>query len=252
MGDQWMVVWLVVLAIFVMFFFYLVPFRLFLAARFARVQISISALIGMRIRRVPPAVIVNSLIVGYKAGLTLDSNDLEAHYLAGGNVYSVVNALVSADKANIPLNFQRAAAIDLAGRDIVEAVHTSVNPRVIDCPSQESGTPMLDAVAKDGIRLSGEGESDRPRQPRPAGWRRHGRDHHRPCRPRHRQRHRLRRQLQGGFGEPRQYFPESLGKRPRLANRFRDRFHRHRRRQRCWDGHRRERWCALGDGTSRG
>jgi uncharacterized protein YqfA (UPF0365 family) len=153
MGDQWMIVWLVVLAIFVMFFFYLVPFRLFLAARFARVQISISALIGMRIRRVPPSVIVNALIVGFKAGLTLDSNDLEAHYLAGGNVYAVVNALVSADKANIPLDFKRAAAIDLAGRDIVEAVHTSVNPRIIDCPSQESGTPMLDAVAKDGIRL---------------------------------------------------------------------------------------------------
>ena len=136
-----------------MLFFYLVPIRLWLAAIFAGVRINIFSLIGMRIRRVVPSAIVNPLIIGHKAGLALVNNDLEAHYLAGGNVYAVVTALVSADKANIPLTFQKAAAIDLAGRDIVEAVHTSVNPRVIDCPSQESGTPMLDAVAKDGIRL---------------------------------------------------------------------------------------------------
>lgn len=144
---------LVVSAVFLLFFFYMVPVRLWLAATFAGVHIGIFNLIGMRIRRVPPHAIVNPLINAHKAGIHLTPDMLEAHFLAGGNVYAVVNALVSADKANIPLSFQRAAAIDLAGRNVVEAVHTSVNPRVIDCPSQASGTAMLDAVAKDGIRL---------------------------------------------------------------------------------------------------
>ena len=140
-------------AVLLLFFFYMVPVRLWLAATFAGVRIGIFNLIGMRIRRVPPAAIVNPMINAHKAGLPVTSDQLEAHFLAGGNVNAVVTALVSADKANIPLEFQRAAAIDLAGRNIVEAVHTSVNPRVIDCPSQTSGSSMLDAVAKDGIRL---------------------------------------------------------------------------------------------------
>ncbi len=140
-------------AVLLLFFFYMVPVRLWLAATFAGVRIGIFNLIGMRIRRVPPAAIVNPMINAHKAGLPVTSDQLEAHFLAGGNVNAVVMALVSADKANIPLEFQRAAAIDLAGRNIVEAVHTSVNPRVIDCPSQSSGASMLDAVAKDGIRL---------------------------------------------------------------------------------------------------
>jgi uncharacterized protein YqfA (UPF0365 family) len=140
-------------AVLLLFFFYMVPIRLWLAATFAGVRIGIFNLIGMRIRRVPPAAIVNPMINAHKAGIPVTSDQLEAHFLAGGNVNAVVMALVSADKANIPLEFQRAAAIDLAGRNIVEAVHTSVNPRVIDCPSQTSGTSMLDAVAKDGIRL---------------------------------------------------------------------------------------------------
>ncbi len=136
-----------------LFFLWIVPLRLYFAARFTGVRIGIGELIGMRIRRVSPATIVESKIVAHKAGLSIATDFLEAHYLANGNVITVVKALVSADKANIPLSFERAAAIDLAGRDVLEAVHTSVNPRVIDCPRSDSGTAMLDAVAKDGIRL---------------------------------------------------------------------------------------------------
>jgi len=118
--------------------------------------VSLWSLIGMQLRRVSPQLIVDARIRLVKAGLSLDTNQLEAHYLAGGDVISVVNALIAADKANIELSFQRAAAIDLAGRDVLEAVRTSVNPEVIDCPAPGTGsgsTGMLDAVAKDGIRL---------------------------------------------------------------------------------------------------
>jgi len=146
-------IFILIVVIFLTFFFYMIPVRLWLAAMFAGVHVGFGSLIGMRIRRVSPPVIVNAMITAHKAGLPLGVNDLEAHYLAGGNVYQVVQALISADKANIPLNFQRAAAIDLAGRDVLQAVHTSVNPRVIDCPQPDSGSGMLDAVAKDGIRL---------------------------------------------------------------------------------------------------
>ncbi len=114
---------------------------------------SFFTLLAMTLRRVPPKVIVDARIQLVKAGLSLDSDSLEAHYLAGGHVKQVVNALIAADKANIELSFQRAAAIDLAGRDVYEAVRTSVNPKVIDCPDPSKGTAMLDAVARDGIRL---------------------------------------------------------------------------------------------------
>ena len=100
----------------------------------------------MRLRKIPPSVIVNAMINAYKAGLAPDRNALEAHYLAGGSVQNVVNALISADKANIPLDFNMATAIDLAGRDVLLAVQMSVNPKVID-------TPPVTAVAKDGIQL---------------------------------------------------------------------------------------------------
>jgi uncharacterized protein YqfA (UPF0365 family) len=100
----------------------------------------------MRIRKVPPSLIVNALINGNKAGIPVTANDLETHYMAGGNVNNVVKALISADKANIPLGFNMAAAIDLAGRDVADAVQLSVNPRVIN-------TPPVAAVAKDGIQL---------------------------------------------------------------------------------------------------
>ena len=115
--------------------------------------ISFRSLIAMKLRAVPPKVIVDARIRIVKSGLELSSNELEAHFLAGGNVIQVVNALIAADKANIPLTFKRAAAIDLAGRDVYGAVRTSVNPKVIDCPDPAKGTTMLDAVAKDGIRL---------------------------------------------------------------------------------------------------
>jgi len=116
-------------------------------------RVTLGSLVGMKLRRVPPSLIVDARIRLVKAGLDLATDPLEAHYLAGGDVINVVNALIAADKAAIELTFQRAAAIDLAGRDVLDAVKTSVNPKVIDCPDPSKGTTMLDAVAKDGIRL---------------------------------------------------------------------------------------------------
>ncbi len=127
-------------------FLYFVPVNLWITAVFSGVNVSILDLILMRIRKVPPSIIVNALITSTKAGLNLTPNDMETHYLAGGHVNNVIRALISADKANIPLGFKLATAIDLAGRDVFEAVQLSVNPRVID-------TPPVAAVAKDGIQL---------------------------------------------------------------------------------------------------
>ena len=128
-------------------FFYFVPFLLWISARVSGVKISLIQLFLMRIRKVPPQVIVRAMIEAHKAGLkTITRDELEAHYLAGGHVERVVHALVSASKANIDLGFQMATAIDLAGRDVFEAVQMSVNPKVID-------TPPVTAVAKDGIQL---------------------------------------------------------------------------------------------------
>lgn len=124
----------------------LIPVGLYIAALAAGVRIPFSSLIGMRLRRVPPHVIINSLIKATKAGITIDIDQLEAHYLAGGNVDRVVNALIAAQRAAIPLEFERAAAIDLAGREVLQAVQMSVNPKVIE-------TPVVAAVAKDGIEL---------------------------------------------------------------------------------------------------
>jgi len=132
--------------VFIWLFFYFVPLGLWFSAVFARVYVPIWQLIGMRIRKVPPSIILNNLVSATKAGLTLNADELEAHYLAGGNVKQVVNALISADKANIPLDFKAATAIDLAGRNVFEAVQMSVNPKVIN-------TPPVTAVAKDGIQL---------------------------------------------------------------------------------------------------
>lgn len=127
--------------------FYYVPVNLWITALFSGVPIGIFELMGMRIRKVPPKVIVEALITATKAGLKdVTSNDLETHYMAGGHVPSVIKALISADKANIDLSFKQAAAIDLAGRDVFEAVQTSVNPQVIS-------TPAVTAVAQDGIQL---------------------------------------------------------------------------------------------------
>jgi len=116
-------------------------------------HISIFNLLGMKLRGIPPALIVNAKIMAVKAGLEVETSQLEAHHLARGNVMRVVQALIAADKANIPLNFQRGAAIDLAGRDILEAVHMSVVPKVIDAPDPTKGKATVDAVAMDGIQL---------------------------------------------------------------------------------------------------
>ncbi len=127
-------------------FFYFVPIGLWIAATFSGANVGIGQLIAMRLRRVPPAQIVNARISGVKAGISVPVSELEAHYLAGGNVERVVFALISAAKAGIKLNFERGAAIDLAGRDVLEAVKMSVNPKVIQ-------TPKVSAVASDGIQL---------------------------------------------------------------------------------------------------
>ncbi len=142
-----------VVVLLLFFFFYFIPIRLWVAAIMSRVPVSLFSLVGMRLRRVPPSVIVNPLISAVKAGLHLTSDQLEAHYLAGGNVFQVVNALISADKANIKLTFERAAAIDLAGRDVLEAVQMSVKPKVIDAPDPRKGNEFIAAVAMDGIQL---------------------------------------------------------------------------------------------------
>ena len=132
---------LIVLVI-VLFFSY-VPVGLWVSALAANVKVSIFNLIGMRLRRVSPKQIVIPLIKATKAGLDLGVNELEAHYLAGGDVDSVVNALIAAERAGINLPFEKAAAIDLAGRDVFEAVKMSVNPKVIE-------TPKISAVAQNG------------------------------------------------------------------------------------------------------
>ncbi|HAR20672.1 MAG TPA: hypothetical protein DCR46_08415 [Cytophagales bacterium] len=126
--------------------FYFIPVGLWVTALFSGVKIGLFNLVFMRIRKVPPSLIVNNLITSTKAGLNLTVEDLETHYLAGGNVGNVIKALISADKANIALSFKQATAIDLAGRDVFEAVQTSVNPQVIN-------TPNVAAVAQDGIQL---------------------------------------------------------------------------------------------------
>ncbi|HSJ14830.1 MAG TPA: flotillin-like protein FloA [Longimicrobiales bacterium] len=123
-----------------------VPVRLWIEAVSAGVRVSLTDLIGMRLRKVNPANVVRPLVTAIKAGLNLTTRDLEAHYLAGGHVDRVVKALISADKANLGLTFEQATAIDLAGRDVLEAVKVSVNPKVID-------TPRVAAMAKDGIQL---------------------------------------------------------------------------------------------------
>jgi len=173
---------LILLVVFLAFIYY---GRLWIQAKASSVPISLWGLIGMWLRKVNPNVIVNSLIMAHKAGLRLDREFLETHYLArgnvpvliqalvmahqagikirhealaahllaGGDVSAIARALIAAERANIPLGFDKACAIDLAGRDIVRAVNTSVDPRVIDCPKQEANKTTLDAVARDGIQL---------------------------------------------------------------------------------------------------
>lgn len=132
--------------LFLIIFFSFVPVRLWISARASGVKVGIFQLVGMRIRKVVPARIVNPLIKATKAGLDVSINKLEAHYLAGGNVDRVINALIAAQRAGIPLDFEKSCAIDLAGRDVLNAVQMSVNPKVIE-------TPVIAAVAMDGIEL---------------------------------------------------------------------------------------------------
>ena len=147
MPGVFLIVVLVVVFILLCIFFHYVPVLLWVNAKVSGVSISLVQLFLMRLRNVPPRVIVECMIEAHKAGLkTITRDDLEAHYLAGGNIVRVVHALVSASKANIAIDFKQATAIDLAGRDVFEAVQMSVNPKVID-------TPPVTAVAKDGIQL---------------------------------------------------------------------------------------------------
>ncbi len=134
------------IVVFLILFFNFIPVGLWISAFAAGVKVGIFTLVGMRLRRVIPSKIILPLIKARKAGLDINVNQLEAHYLAGGNVDKVVNALIAAYRANMDLQFVRAAAIDLAGRDVLEAVKMSVNPKVIE-------TPNISAVAKDGIEL---------------------------------------------------------------------------------------------------
>lgn len=138
-------IFLLIIVFFVLFV-WLIPVRLWVAAWSSGAKVGIGELIGMRLRRVSPGAVVNPRIAAVKAGLSVPTNTLESHYLAGGNVERVVTVLISADKAGLGLDFKQAAAIDLAGRDVLDAVKTSVNPRVIT-------TPKITAVAKDGIQL---------------------------------------------------------------------------------------------------
>lgn len=146
-GIAGLTIALVVLAVMLLVLLnWAVPVGLWIAALASGVPVKLPNLVGMRLRKVRPASIILPLISATKAGLSLDSNGLEAHFLAGGNVERVVNALISADKANIELTFRQATAIDLAGRNVLDAVQMSVNPKVIE-------TPRVAAMAKDGIQL---------------------------------------------------------------------------------------------------
>jgi uncharacterized protein YqfA (UPF0365 family) len=145
-GLATMVVLIVLGLLALVIFFHFIPVGLWIRAAASGVRVSFVTLFGMRFRKVDPTRIVDPLITATKAGLALGINELEAHYLSGGNVGRVVNALISADKAGIPLSFKQATAIDLAGRDVLEAVQVSVNPKVIT-------TPKVAAMAKDGIQL---------------------------------------------------------------------------------------------------
>jgi len=145
--EQWfpiIIIAVIIIALIVLFTF--IPVALWISAVAAGVKVSIFTLIGMRLRRVVPNRVINPLIKAHKAGLELSTNQLESHYLAGGNVDRVVNALIAAHRANIALTFERGAAIDLAGRDVLEAVQMSVNPKVIE-------TPYISGIAINGIAV---------------------------------------------------------------------------------------------------
>ena len=142
------------LLVFVFFLFFFLKFgSLWLQARASGCPVGVAEFIGMFLRKLNSRLIIDVMVMAHKAGVPVSIGKLEAHVLARGNVTATVRALIAADRANIALTFERAAAIDLAGRDVLDAVRTSVHPKVIDCPSQESGKPTVDAVAANGIQL---------------------------------------------------------------------------------------------------
>jgi uncharacterized protein YqfA (UPF0365 family) len=145
-GTIFLIAVIIIAFIFLAVLLSFVPVMLWISALAAGVRVSIFTLVGMRLRRVTPSKVINPLIKAHKAGLSVTTNQLESHYLAGGNVDRVVNALIAAHRANIELSFERCAAIDLAGRDVLEAVQMSVNPKVIE-------TPFIAGVAMNGIEV---------------------------------------------------------------------------------------------------
>ncbi|MBN2491717.1 MAG: flotillin-like protein FloA [Planctomycetes bacterium] len=150
---SWILIAFIVLVVIIGGIILVKYFNLWLQAFFAKAEISILQLIGMSFRKVNAAVIVRSKIMAVQASLQVGTQELEAHYLAGGNVPNVVRAMIAADRARLPLDFKTARAIDLAGRDVLDAVRNSVLPKVIDCPKAEGPKTSIAAVAKDGIQL---------------------------------------------------------------------------------------------------
>ena len=145
-GFVWIGFIVVIALIFLFILFHYIPFGMWIRAMASGVHVSIRSLIGMRIRHISPARLVDPLIKANKAGLNLSISQLETHFLAGGNVDQVINALIAAQRANISMAFEKACAIDLAGRDVFQAVQMSVTPKIIE-------TPVVAAIAKDGIEL---------------------------------------------------------------------------------------------------
>jgi uncharacterized protein YqfA (UPF0365 family) len=148
--------WIIALLLLVLLFLVILLLKfvnLWIQAYLSKANISLFQLVGMQLRKVNPTVIVRATISSVQAGLPVMVRDLEAHYLAGGNVMNVVGALIAADRANLGLDFRRATAIDLAGRNVLEAVQTCVNPKVIDCPDPRQGKTEVAAMAKDGIQV---------------------------------------------------------------------------------------------------
>jgi uncharacterized protein YqfA (UPF0365 family) len=154
-GDYVLYIFLGVIGLIGLFIFFVMlgVLKLYVQALFSDAKVAMLDLVMMRLRKVPPEVVVLNRISAKKAGLDIPTDLMEAHYLARGNISRVVAAMIAADKAGIELPWNRATAIDLAGRDILDAVQTSVNPKVIDVPSVQSGKTTIDAVAKDGIQL---------------------------------------------------------------------------------------------------
>jgi uncharacterized protein YqfA (UPF0365 family) len=147
------VVIVLLLVVFVLLVIFLKFFKLWVQSYFSNADISLFELVGMWLRKVSATVIVQSKVALVQANLPVETKDLEAHYLAGGNVESVARALIAADRARIPLDFKTAAGIDLAGRDVLDAIQTSVIPKVIDCPDPRKDKREVAAVAKDGIQV---------------------------------------------------------------------------------------------------